>query len=79
MLSGIALSKGQLMGNGMLALHHYFIWPAFGLLIGLAVWRLMMRERASHRAFGIYLILATISMGAMLGGGYWGGQMLVGK
>ena len=38
-LSGIALSKGVLLGTGMLALHHYFIWPAFGLLIGLAVWR----------------------------------------
>src|SRR6266705_3354068 len=44
-LSGIALSKGILLGTGMLALHHYFIWPAFGFLIGLAVWRLVMRER----------------------------------
>src|SRR5712664_963780 len=37
-LSGIALSKGILLGTGVLALHHYFIWPAFGLLVGLAVW-----------------------------------------
>src|SRR6266853_5328451 len=33
-LSGIALSKGILLGTGTLALHHYFIWPAFGLWIG---------------------------------------------
>ena len=47
--SGIALSKGTLMGSGLLALHHYFVWPAFGLLIGLSVWRLVVRERASRR------------------------------
>src|SRR5579862_2122750 len=44
-LSGIALSKGVILGTGTLALHHYFIWPAFGLLIGLAVWRLVVRDR----------------------------------
>ena len=38
-VSGIALSKGILWGTGILALHHYFIWPAFGLLIGLVAWR----------------------------------------
>src|SRR5271155_1527281 len=27
-LSGIALSKGKLMGSGDLLLHHLFIWPA---------------------------------------------------
>ena len=51
-VSGIALSKGRLMGSGLLALHHYFVWPAFGLLIGLAVWRWVVRERASRRARG---------------------------
>jgi uncharacterized membrane protein len=78
-LSGIALSKGQLMGSGMLAFHHYFIWPAFGLLIGLAVWRLVVRERAPRRAFACYLLLATITAAAMLGAGYWGGEMIIGN
>jgi uncharacterized membrane protein len=76
--SGIALSKGKLLGGGMLALHHYFVWPAFGLMAGLAVWRLVVRERASRRAFGVYLLLAMIAAAAMLGAGYWGGEMLVG-
>jgi hypothetical protein len=40
-LSGIALSKGRLKGSGTLLYNHLFIWPAFGLLVGLAVWRLM--------------------------------------
>ena len=78
-LSGIALSKGIVWGTGMLALHHYFIWPAFGLLIGLAVWRLVTRERASRRACGCYLAIASITLVAMMSAGYWGGEMIIGK
>ena len=78
-VSGIALSRGILMGTGMLALHHYFIWPTFGLLIGLAVWRLVVRERASRRASGWYLALASLTLVAMMTAGYWGGEMLIGK
>jgi len=78
-LSGIALSKGILLGTGMLALHHYFIWPAFGLLIGLAVWRVLMRERVSRRARGCYLAIASLTLVAMMSAGYWGGEMIIGK
>jgi uncharacterized membrane protein len=78
-LSGIALSKGILLGTGTLALHHYFIWPAFGLLIGLAVWRLVMREHGSRRAHGYYLALGSVTLVAMMSAGYWGGEMLIGK
>ncbi len=78
-LSGIALSKGKLMGSGALLLHHLFIWPAFGLLVGLAVWRLVVRERASRSASRCYLVLATIAAAAMMGAGFWGGEMIIGK
>lgn len=78
-LSGITLSKGVLLGTGMLALHHYFIWPAFGLLIGLAVWRLVVRERASRRAGALYLLLACLTLMAMMTAGYWGGEMVIGN
>jgi uncharacterized membrane protein len=78
-LSGMALSKGVLLGTGLLALHHYFIWPAFGLLIGLAVWQFVMRERASRRARGYYLALASVTLVAMMSAGYWGGEMIIGK
>ena len=77
--SGLALSKGELLGRGTLALHHYFLWPAFGLLTGLAVWRLVVRDMASRRAFGWFLILAAITAAAMLGAGYWGGEMILGN
>ena len=78
-LSGIALSKGTVMGSGLLALHHWFVWPAFGLLIGLAVWRLVVRERASRLAGGGYLAVATFTVVAMMTAGYWGGEMIIGK
>ena len=77
--SGIALSKGKLMGSGALRLHHLFIWPAFSFLVGLAVWRLVMRESASCSASKCYLILATIAAAAMMGAGYWGGEMMIGQ
>ena len=78
-ISGIAMSRGMLLGTGLLALHHYFIWPAFGLLIGLAVWRLVVRERASRRAGGCYLALASLTLVSMMTAGYWGGEMIIGK
>ena len=78
-LSGIALSKGKLLGSGALLLHHLFIWPAFGVLVGLAVWRLVVRERASHSASKGYLLLVTMAAAAMMGAGYWGGEMILGQ
>ena len=78
-VSGLALSKGILLGTGMLALHHYFIWPAFGLLIALAVWRLVTRERASRPARGFYLLVASVTLVLMMSAGFWGGEMLIGK
>ena len=78
-LSGLALSHGTLLGTGALAKHHYFVWPAFGLMIGLAVWRLVMRERALRGACGGYLALATLAVVATMTAGYWGGEMIIGK
>ena len=42
-ISGIVLTKGDLWGRGDFAWHHRFVWPAFGLLTALAVWRLVVR------------------------------------
>jgi uncharacterized membrane protein len=78
-LSGLAMSKGIIWGNGAMKFHHLFIWPAFGLLIGLAVWRLVARGHASTHTSGAYLVLATIAAGAMMGAGYWGGEMVIGN
>src|SRR5258706_5350856 len=47
--SGLVMSRGQLLGHGNLARHHAFLWPAFGLLIALAGWRLVVRCGGSTR------------------------------
>ena len=77
--SGIGLSKGIVWGKGALALHHYFVWPAFGFLIGLAVWRSVARGSESGRARGWYVALASLALLCMLSAGFWGGEMIIGK
>ncbi len=75
-LSGMVISAWQFFGTGLLAKHHDFVWPAFGLMIGLAVWRLVVRTEASRPAFGIYLVVAAMTAGLMAAAGYYGGEML---
>src|SRR5437879_206538 len=64
-VSGLVISRGQLWGRGNLAHHHSFIWPAFGLLIALAVWRLVVGGHASNRAFKLYLGAALLTAALM--------------
>ena len=77
-LSGFLISAWQFFGPGLLGLHHDFVWPAFVLMIGLAVWRLRTRNAASRRAFGVYLVIAAVTSGLMAAAGYYGGEMLGG-
>lgn len=55
-------------GSGLLAKHHTFLWAAFGSFVGLAVWRLMVRDRASRPALGLYLHAGAGPIRAELGG-----------
>jgi uncharacterized membrane protein len=76
-LSGLVISHGEIWGRGNLAHHHTFLWPAFGLVIALAVWRLVAGNRASSNAFKAYLAASVIT-GALMGAtGYWGGELLL--
>jgi uncharacterized membrane protein len=75
--SGLVLSQGQLFGHGNLGRHHVFLWPAFGLLISLAVWRLAVRDRGSARGFKIYLAGSMLTAVLMAAAGYWGGELLL--
>ena len=68
--SGLVISRGQLWGRGNLAHHHTFLWPAFGLLTSLAVWRLVVGNHASNHTF----IITAALMGAA---GYFGGELLL--
>jgi len=75
--SGLVMSQGELWGRGNLARHHVFLWPAFGMLIGLAVWRLRVQDRGSARAFKIYLAGSMVTAVLMAAAGYWGGELLL--
>src|SRR5260370_35257575 len=74
--SGLAMSQGQLLGHGNLARHHAFLWPAFGLLISLSVWLLVVRNRASVRGFKLYLAGSMLTAFLMAAAGYWSGDLL---
>jgi len=73
-ISGLVISQGQLLGRGDLARHHLFLWPAFGLLVALAIWRLVVRDR-SARGLKIYLAGAMLTALLMAAAGYWGGEL----
>jgi uncharacterized membrane protein len=75
--TGLMLTHWQVGGSGNLAKHHLFLWPAFALLVALAVWRLIVQGRASRIAFGIYLAVAAIASVFIAIAGYWGGEMLL--
>ena len=77
-ITGLFLTNGQLLGSGFERIHHLFVWPAFGLCLGLVAMRLLLREQISRRGFGLYLGGMSLASGLMMGAGYWGGEMLLG-
>ena len=76
-ISGIALTKGNMWGRAELGWHHRFIWPAFGLLVALAVWRLIVRDQMSRTGFYVYLFLMLLTSGLVAAAGYFGGELLI--
>ena len=76
-VSGIALAKGDLWGRGYLGWHHRFVWPAFGLLVALAVWRLVVGCEMSRVGTRVYLILILLASGFVAAAGYFGGEILL--
>ena len=77
-VSGIALTKGNMWGRGELGMHHRFIWPAFGLLMALAVWRLIVRDQISRTGLFFYLFLMFLTSGLVAAAGYFGGELVLG-
>ena len=67
----------EVSGHGALRLHHLFVWPAFALLVALAVWRVCTGHSATRRRTAYYLVAAGIMAGLMAGAGYWGGELLI--
>jgi uncharacterized membrane protein len=76
-VSGVALTKGELWGRGDFGWHHRMAWPAFGLLVALAVWRLVVRDATSRLGLWLYLIGMLVASGFVAAAGYFGGELLL--
>jgi uncharacterized membrane protein len=77
-VSGLILARWEIGGTGALFWHHVFLWPAFALLIGLSVWRVIVRGRRSKTGFVIYLLAAFLAAFLVSAAGFWGGEILLG-
>ena len=73
--SGLVITRGEMWGHDALRWHHLFVWPAWGLLIALAVWRALRREPPTRHEHAVSL--AGIWVMAVLMGyaGHWGGLL----
>jgi len=78
-LSGLVIGKWVIIGTGSIAKHHQFVWPAFALMIALAVWRVFVGDRATRRGFAVYLAVMVVTSALIAAAGYWGGEMLIGN
>jgi uncharacterized membrane protein len=76
-ISGIALTKGEMWGRGNFGWHHRFVWPAFALLLALAMWRLVVRDAMSRAGLCLYLTLMLLASGFIAAAGYFGGELLL--
>jgi mono/diheme cytochrome c family protein len=77
-ISGLVMTRGEMLGSGYEKFHHLFIWPAFTSCCLFVGWRLMNRGQVPQRARRLYLAWMTLASGLMMGAGYWGGEMLLG-
>jgi uncharacterized membrane protein len=75
--TGLFLTKGEMRGSGALAWHHFFVWPAFALMIATSVWRVFVGARLTRRGFAIYVAVELCLAGLMAAAGYWGGELLL--
>jgi uncharacterized membrane protein len=76
-LSGLFMTKGEVMGHDVLLFHHLFVWPAVAGLVGLGVWRALVNDQASPRSFAAYLVVLFLTAGLLAGAGYWGGELIL--
>ena len=74
--SGLAMTRGDMLGHGDLRWHHLFVWPAFALLVAAAVWRSLVREQLSRRGYAGYVGVICVVAGLIAATGYWGGELL---
>jgi uncharacterized membrane protein len=79
MFSGLAVSKWNACGTGLLLQHHLFVWPAFALIVGLTSWRIAVGNNPSKRTLAIYLSVLATTCALVGGAGFSGGELLLGR
>ena len=78
-LSGFGISRGEVLGQGILRTHHLFVWPSFALLIGLATWRTAAGPDISNRALTGFRFVLILNAVLILAAGYWGGELALSR
>jgi uncharacterized membrane protein len=78
-VSGLAMTKGVILGHDALRYHHLFAWPAFALIIGIAAWRSLGAGSANERPPLAYVAAAGLAAALVSCAGYWGGEMLIAR
>ena len=78
-IGGLVMTHGRVLGGGYERLHHLFVWPAFSLCVVFVTWRLFKHRQMSQYGLGIYLAGMSVAAALMMGAGYWGGEMLLGR
>jgi len=76
-VSGLAMSRGIVLGHDLLRFHHLFVWPAFALIVGLAAWRVTAGELTTKKAPIGYVGAVALAAVLIMGAGYWGGEMML--
>jgi uncharacterized membrane protein len=77
--SGLAMSRGVMLGQGIVRFHHLFVWPAFAIIVGLATWRVFGTGPVGRRVPAAYLVVVGIAAVLVTGAGYWGGEMMLAR
>jgi uncharacterized membrane protein len=77
-VSGLVMTRGVMLGHDALRIHHLFAWPAFGLVIGVATWRLLGRGSSNERPPMGYVAAVGLAAVLVSTAGYWGGEMVLG-
>ena len=75
--SGILISRGRLMGTGLLLRHHQFVWPGVAISVALVMWRLKSRDHISLRGFRIYLAGMALASVSIFTAAYFGGELVL--
>jgi hypothetical protein len=77
-VSGLIMTRGDMLGAASLRAHHLAVWPAFALLIAATTWRALTRDDISRRAFAAQVCAVWLLAGCVAIAGYTGGELLQG-